>query len=147
MSDILEIDRRILKPLMRGLDSLDGVMMGKDDMRPFEFEDSIQWNLSKNAVLVERECTVLDRALAKLKSIHQIIQGEPLTAENRERFMAFAEAVEGLMDGKTTIQGILFVSIDQLRKQPDRGNRKGGINLIAVSVLKNLNPIIRETTP
>lgn len=144
MSDILEIARRNLKSLMRGLDSLDGVMMGKDDMRPFEFDESIQWNLSKNAVLVERECEVLDRALARLKSVHQIIQGEPLTEENRERFLAFAEAVEGLMDGTTKISGILFVSIEQLRKQPDRGNRKGGTNLLAVSVLKNLNPIIRE---
>lgn len=130
---------------MRGLDSLDGVMLGKDDMRPFEFEDSIQWNLSKNAVLVEREVQVLDRALAKLKSVHKIVQGESLTDDNRERFLAFQDAVEGLLDGKTTIHGILYVTIDQLRKQPERPNRKNGVNLIAVSVLKNLNPIIRET--
>jgi hypothetical protein len=144
MGETIKVTNPELSRLISGLNSLDGVKITKDEIEPFEFADGVQWNLSKNAVICERGREPYTHAIKALMKTHGIVQGEQLSEENRDRMVAFQAAVNALEVGEIELTGFLFITLDELRTRPANGDRKAGKNLIPVSVLKNLNSIIKE---
>lgn len=144
MGETIKVTNAALDGLVSALNSLDGIKLTGGIQEAFEFADDVQWNLSKNAVICERAKDFHKRGLSDAMKKHKIVQGEQLTEENRDRMVALQAEVDGLDTREVELTGILFVTLAELRTKPPAGDRKAGKNLIPISVLKRLNPIIRE---
>jgi hypothetical protein len=144
MGETLKLTVKQVREITTGLNSLDGIRKSKDEIDPYEFEDGVQWNISKNAVIFERANEPYDHAVKALMVTHKIVQGEQITVDNRERFIALQAAVEALDDKEIEVSGVLLLTMAELRTKPSRGDKKQDKNLIPIGVIKKLNPIIKE---
>lgn len=143
MGETLKISNRLMARLHTGINSLDGIRVGKDEQVPFEFDPQVRWNLAKNGVIIDRSKDEFDLACRKLMAVAKIIPGDEVNDSNRDRMVKLKEETDAANDSPVEIHGLLFVKLSELynkRKLPD--GKKEAINLIPTSTLKNLAPII-----
>ncbi len=139
-------NRRVLE-LYRGLNSLDGIRVGKDELVPFVFDSATKWALVSNAIAVESAKEKFDRyerEQAKTLGIHD---GMTLNEANSAKVAAYKEAIETGKDIEVDFSDLTTVSRSALLNQPlDPSDKKviPRTNQIPLSVLKMIAPIIQE---
>lgn len=146
MAEVLHITVRQLIALHKGLNSLDAIKEGRDELIGFQFDKKIAWNLTKNAVLVERAMEAYQKRERASMKTHSIVEGMKMDDKAALAVGKHNEEMEVAKDDTVDIPGIIYVKLDELLNRPtgdDRNARK--TNPIALSVLKNLAPIINET--
>jgi hypothetical protein len=141
MGSTLKMSVRSAVKVAEGLDQLDGAKTdGKDGVVMFRFSPKISFNLSKNAVLFEREKIAFEKTQRRLAREAGVVLGEEITDKNRAAIFAFHEALEAAKDADTEISGVLCLRLADLLDQPVSEKK----NPIPQSVLNKLVPIIQE---
>ncbi len=152
MGQSIEVLNRVMVKLHNSLSSLDGSKQGKDEIVPFEFAQTVSWNLTKNAVIVERAKIAYDREVRKKAREFGIMPGESIEINGKEapnpeklaKFLKHDAAVEELKDLTVTLDGLLFITLDELLNKPANADGKVLKNPIPQSVRNGLAPIIKE---
>lgn len=143
----LEVTNQKLLQLHRGLNSLDAVREGRDEMIGFEFTRDVKWRLTVAAVLVDNAREAFDRVDRETAKKSGTYDGMERSDENGKKKAAYDEAMQSVLDQKVTIPDMPRFTLAELLDRPPCEDKKARkINPIAQSTLKNLAPIIEEPT-
>jgi hypothetical protein len=145
MSEPLKISVRELLKLHTALNALDGIRPSADNTVIFEFEPQVKWNLTKNAVIVERHKEEHDKAVRKLMQDRKLVSGDKVNDQNRAAILEMQALDEVAKDSPVELPGILRVKLTSLfNKRKDKDCKADVVNLIPPSVLKGMSSIIDD---
>lgn len=98
MSNSITLTNTEIERLHGGLKALQGIRVGKDEVRYFDFDKDTYWKIVQAQVIVERSCDLHDKARKGLLQKHGLVDGEGVTEENAPRIKAFVEERNDLAD-------------------------------------------------
>lgn len=133
MAEKITLSNTQLTRLQRGLKALDGVVEGKEIYR-FDFDKDTFWHIVTNQVVVDRACDFYQIASKRLIEEAGLVEGEPLTAENREACFLYAKKKADLEQQTQELELTKLSAVDLTAK-----NQK---HKIPPSVMVDLHPIL-----
>lgn len=133
MDEKFKLTNSQLQKIQRALKALDGVVEG-GAVRRFDYTTDTRWSIVKNQVMVDAYCARIDKYTKELLTRHDLVEGEALTAENRDRVFLHNRERDELYEKVEEIELIrLDVAALEEKNQKHR---------IPPSVLADLFPIL-----
>lgn len=118
-----------------GLSSLDGQRVSKDEVKFYDFEDDVSWNITQNQVIMERAVELFDKEKKKRARENSVVEGMPLTEANAKQAAAYMDSVDALKDQTQVLDGLIPLKRSELKQKK---------NKIPPSVMKDLFPLLEE---
>jgi len=110
MSSPVKLSNRQIHALHGALKALDGVRIGKDEQKLFEFDDDTAWAIAMNQVAIEPLIEAFKRVNKQRLKEKDIVDGQTITDANRAKVGEYMDSLDALME--QTIE----VDLTQLRR-------------------------------
>lgn len=112
----ISLTNRQLPQVLGALKALDGVRVGKDEVKFFKWEPRVALAISHNIVTLEPMVDVISRTKRQLMNQCGLKEGEAVTPENAAKAEDFQSKLDALNEMKATVE-LIVLKADTLLKQ------------------------------